>query len=166
MTVTVLEVEWEDPRAVALRASMDVEMRARYAGSDLDPVAVATALGVDPADVVGTVIAVSPEGSPVGHAALRRLGTDWEVKRVVVDSAYRGSGIAGRLMTAVEDIAAAAGAHRVILQTGNRQPEAVALYTRLGYSPIPIYPPYAGVVPISLCFEKRLDQQDQLSARS
>lgn len=166
MTVTLLGVDWEDPRAVALRASMDAEMQVRYTGSDLDPVAVATALAVDPADVVATVIAVHRDGSPVGHAAVRRLGNDWEIKRVVVDAAHRGSGIAGRLMTAVEGIAAGLGARRVILQTGDRQPEAVALYRRSGYSPIPIYPPYAGVVSISLCFEKRLGEKDPLSARS
>ncbi|MGD0062485.1 MAG: hypothetical protein ABSB76_03485 [Streptosporangiaceae bacterium] len=38
---------------------------------------------------------------------------------------------------------------------GDRQPEAVAAYQRAGYTPIPVFPPYAEL-PFSLCFEKRL----------
>lgn len=156
MSVELVEVTWDDPRATAMRISMDAEMQLRYAGSGLDPIAAAAALGVDPADVVSTVVAVAPDGAPVGHAALRRLGGDWEIKRVVVDAARRGAGIAVLLMAAMETAARGQGADRVILQTGDRQPEAVALYTRLGYRPIPIYPPYADTVPFSLCFEKPL----------
>lgn len=172
MSIELVEVAWDDPRAVSMRASMDAEMQLRYAGSGLDPVVAAAAFTVDPADVVSTVVAVAPDGTPVGHAALRRLGNDWEIKRVVVDATRRGAGIAGQLMAAVEAVAAQRGADRVILQTGDRQPEAVALYTRLGYLPIPIYPPYSGLVPFSLCFEKSLDpgrpadDVEQVSARS
>lgn len=151
------EVAWDDPRALTVRASMDAEMELRYAGSGLDPDVAAAAFTVDPADVVSTVVAIAADGSPIGHAALRRLGNDWEIKRVMVDAAHRGAGLAGRLMAAVEGAAARRGATRVILHTGDRQPEAVALYHRLGYRPIPVYPPYSGVVPSSLCFEKLLD---------
>lgn len=36
------------------------------------------------------------------------------------------------------------------------QPEAVALYSKLGYTPISLFEPYATAIPFSLCFEKRL----------
>ena len=47
------------------------------------------------------------------------------------------------------------GAARLVLQTGNRQPEAIALYEKLGYRAIDIYPPYVRF-PASRCFEKVL----------
>ena len=87
-------MSWDDPRAVALREAMDVEIQARYAGRAVDPAAVGAALAVDPADIVATLILLSADGTPVGHAALRRLRDDFEVKRVVVDAAQRGQGLA------------------------------------------------------------------------
>jgi hypothetical protein len=59
-------------------------------------------------------------------------------------------------MGELERIARDAGAERVILQTGDRQPEAVALYRRLGYTPIPVYGLYVEAIPHSFCFEKHL----------
>ncbi|WP_255359407.1 hypothetical protein [Frondihabitans sp. PAMC 28766] len=43
-----------------------------------------------------------------------------------------------------------------MLQTGDRQPDAVRLYERFGYTPIPVYEPYVEAIPFSLCYEKRL----------
>ena len=134
-----------------------MEMQGRYAGRATDPAAVGAALTVDPADIVATLILLTADGTPVGHAALRRLRDDFEVKRVLVDASLRGQGLAGRLMAELETIAREAGARRLILQTGDRQPEAVALYRRLGYRDIPIYEPYVEAIPFSLCFEKVLD---------
>lgn len=59
-------------------------------------------------------------------------------------------------MSALEKLAIQAGAHRLILQTGNKQPEAVALYRKLGYTPIPVYAPYDTAIPFSSCFAKQL----------
>ena len=156
-SITTLRVQWDDPRAVALREAMDLEIQARYAGRGVDPAAVGAALAVNPADVVATLILLSGDGTPVGHAALRRLRDDFEVKRVVVAAAQRGQGLAVRLMAELEVIARAAGARRLILQTGDRQPEAVALYRRLGYRDIDIYEPYVDAIPFSMCFEKVLE---------
>jgi ribosomal protein S18 acetylase RimI-like enzyme len=47
--------------------------------------------------------------------------------------AARGRGVARRVLAAVEESARAAGCRRVILETGDRQPEAIALYTSAGY---------------------------------
>jgi GNAT superfamily N-acetyltransferase len=155
-------VDWADPRAVELRQSMDVEISARYA-TPVDAPEPAetterrrTALLVDPADVRATVLVVDNTGLPVAHAALRELRGDWEVKRMVVDPAQRGRGLGRAVMLELERIARSADVRRLILQTGDRQPEAVGLYEALGYTPIPIYDPYAETMPFSLCFEKTL----------
>jgi GNAT superfamily N-acetyltransferase len=157
--VVIERVAWDDERAVRLRAAMDEEMDARYASAweDWDPEAAEralTAFTVDPADISATFLALI-DGEPVGHAALRRLHGEWELKRVVTLPSHRGRGVSKRLITAVEDAARAEGASRLILQTGDRQPEAVRLYEWLGYEPIPIYSPYE-VIPMSLCYARPL----------
>lgn len=154
-------VEWNDPRAVALRDVMETEMNGRYADkhSDRSPAdieAVQKALAVDPALVFVTVLLLDADGTPVAHAALRDLHGEWEMKRVIVDASRRGAGLGARLMAELEAAAREGGARRIILQTGDRQPEAVRLYERSGYTPIPIYEPYVETIPFSLCYEKVL----------
>lgn len=157
MDYTVSEVAWDDPEAAAMRDAMDDEMAQRYGhlgperGAELR-----VALVVDPATVITTALVRDAGGAAVGHAAVRRHGDEWEVKRVVVRNDQRGRGVGRLLMGRVEAAARADGARRVVLQTGHLQPEAVALYERLGYTPIPVYEPYATVMPESFCFEKRL----------
>lgn len=153
-------VVWEDPRAVDLRQAMDVEMAAVYnnalARTPAQMQLVRAALTVDPADVHTTLLALDEDGTPLAHAALRLLAGDWEVKRVIVVQEARGRGIGRALMSALEDAARAAGAVRLILQTGDRQPAAVRLYEGLGFTPIPTYEPYIEAIPTSMCFEKKL----------
>lgn len=54
----------------------------------------------------------------------------------------RGTGASRALMAELERLASARGAARLILQTGDRQPEAIALYQRIGYAPIEVFEPY------------------------
>jgi GNAT superfamily N-acetyltransferase len=158
----MISVAWDDPRAVEFRRVMDVEMTERYSGYSRVPESAETvarrqaSLAVDPATVIATVLVVDDDGTPLAHAALRMLRDDWEVKRVIVSAGQRGRGIGRALMNHLEQLAREGGASRVILQTGDRQPEAVALYERVGYTRIPIYEPYVETIPNSLCFEKVL----------
>lgn len=151
-------VAWDDPRAVELRRVMVVEMDLRYsvpgrAGNSDD---INLALAVDPNDVRTTVLALDDDGTPIGHAALRSLRDELEVRRVIVGSDQRGRGIGRRLMLELENVAREDGARRIILQTGTKQPESVAMYEKLGYTRIPVYEPYVASMPNSLCFEKVL----------
>ena len=59
-----------------------------------------------------------------------------EVKRVWTRSDRRGQGLAGRVLAALEAEALLLGYSRIFLTTGPRQPEAVALYLRNGYTPL------------------------------
>jgi GNAT superfamily N-acetyltransferase len=157
-TFRLEHVEWDDPRAVELRRLMVVEMDLRYsvpgrAGNSDD---INKALAVDPADVRATVLALDADGTPIGHAALRVLNGEREVRRVIVSGDQRGRGVGTALMAEVERVAREEGAARIILQTGEKQPESVAMYGRLGYTRIPVYEPYVASMPNSLCFEKAL----------
>jgi len=159
-TWTIERVDWHDERAVALRAAMDDEIGPRYAPvfaefDEQTQAVLAEDFAVDPATIVGVILVRDADGEPVGHAALRALGDELEVKRVFVDRRVRGQGASRALMAELERLALARGAARLILQTGDRQPEAIALYERIGYQPIEIYPPYVRF-PTSRCFAKSL----------
>jgi GNAT superfamily N-acetyltransferase len=155
-------VSWDDPRAVALRELMDGEMSAIYgslfSSAEPDEVFAARrmALEVDPRDVLVTLLTIGRDGIPLAHAALRDLGGEWEVKRLFVEDKARGRGIGRRIMSDLESRARERGAKRLILQTGDRQPDAVTLYLRMGYQRIEIYEPYVTTFAFSLCFEKKL----------
>jgi GNAT superfamily N-acetyltransferase len=155
-------VAFDDPRAVALRDAMDAEMTVRYHRDVVEPVAVVearnAALTVHPSNVLGTVLVVADDGTdngtPVGHALVQDRDGEWEVKRVIVADGQRGRGIGRLLMAELETIAREGGARRLILQTGDRQPDAVALYEKIGFTRIPTYEPYVTTIPQSICFEK------------
>ena len=78
-----------------------------------------------------------------------------EMKRVFVDPAARGKGVARAIMEVLEREAAQLGVRLMQLETGIRQPEAIALYRKFGYAergPFGSYKPD----PLSLFMEKRL----------
>ena len=92
----------------------------------------------------------------VGCGGLRHHeGDTAELKRMYVDPRARRRGIARALLDELERRAARLGYARIVLETGVRQPEAIALYTSAGYAPIESYG-YYGRSPLSRCFEKEL----------
>ncbi|WP_336209401.1 GNAT family N-acetyltransferase [Nonomuraea sp. LPB2021202275-12-8] len=151
-TTTVLALPYHDPAAEALRAAMEEEMRWRYTDRLTDPGHLPSGMAVQAGTVLYTGVAFDGE-LPVGHLILRRLGQEVELKRMYVTPSHRGTGVARALLTAAEDAARGLGAQRIILQTGDRQPDAVRLYEREGYTRIPIFPPYESLQ-YSTCFEK------------
>ncbi len=95
-------------------------------------------------------------GEPAGCGALRCLdATTAEVKRMYVRKAGRGKGTALAILAELESRARAFGVRRVLLETGSRQPEALGLYARAGYTRIPLFGRYVGA-PFSVCFGKDL----------
>ena len=88
----------------------------------------------------GTFLVVRDGARIVGCAGLRRLDSSTaEVKRMWIDPACRGRGLARRLLGALEDAARAAGRTRVVLDTHSALREAIALYERSGYRSIERY---------------------------
>lgn len=93
---------------------------------------------------------------PVGCGAIKELSQDvMEVKRMYTLPEHRGKGIAAEVLAGLEQWAAELGYTKCMLETGLKQPEAIALYKKCGYSRIPNYGQYAGVEN-SVCFEKAL----------
>ncbi len=95
------------------------------------------------------------EGRPVGCGALKAFDKDaLEIKRMYTLPGFRGKGVAGRILGELERWTWADGYARCVLETGKRQPEAIALYEKYNYRRIRNFGPYEGVEN-SVCFEKR-----------
>ncbi len=95
--------------------------------------------------------------TPVGCGAIKEYAADtMEVKRMYVPPHRRGQGIAAAILKELELWAAAMQYKKCILETGHKQPEAIALYKKSDYRIIPNYGQYEGVEN-SVCFEKLLN---------
>jgi putative acetyltransferase len=103
------------------------------------------------------VLALAREGArPVGCGAVRLIAPGVaELKRMFTDPAARGRGVAQAVLGALEPAARALGATRLVLETGVRQPEALRLYERSGFTRIAAFGEYLGN-PFSVCMEKAL----------
>ena len=96
------------------------------------------------------------EDEAVGCGAIRPFDDrSVEVKRMFVPLKHRGRGIAKEILKELETWTVELSFKRCILETGLKQPEAIALYTKAGYMPIPNYGQYQGMYN-SVCFEKLL----------
>jgi putative acetyltransferase len=150
-TIEIMPVTWDDPDAIRLRAAQRTELDARYGTDDHEPGAVPTA-----ETVAVFLIARDAGGTAVGCGGLRLLDPgSGEVKRMYVEPAARGTGVAAALLRALEDHARDLGIARLLLETGTGQPDAIRFYQREGYEPIDAYGPYVGE-PLSRCFARDL----------
>ncbi|MCV7217305.1 GNAT family N-acetyltransferase [Mycobacterium crocinum] len=128
-------VDEDDPLAQPLLAELAVEYATRYEAPESG---VARWLRDHPADQFrppdgGMVIGLL-DGQPVTGGAFCRFDDDTaELKRIWTDSGHRRRGHAATLLAALEDEIARRGYRRIYLTTGNRQPEAEALYDSTGY---------------------------------
>ncbi|MGW1764750.1 GNAT family N-acetyltransferase [Streptomyces sp. NPDC002073] len=129
---------YDHPDAVKLNDEVQVEYRERYQGegdeTPLDP-----SMFVPPNGIY--LLAYDAGGNPVASGAWRAQDEneegysdgDAEIKRMYVIPEARGLGLARRILTALEADARAAGRTRMALETGDQQPEAIALYLSSGY---------------------------------
>ena len=93
---------------------------------------------------------------PVGCGAIKHYGDDViEVKRMYVETEYRGKGIASIVLLELENWSKELNYKKCILETGKKQMEAIALYVKNNYSIIKSYGQYENVAN-SVCFEKEL----------
>ncbi len=152
--ISVESVGVDDPRVVALWQELDAELERRYGEMEVHP-------PIRPDGVVATLLALGGDGEPVGTVLVRwshhdseRPGTV-EIKRLYVLPQHRGHGHARVMMGAVERAAFRVGATKLVLGTGEAQPEAVALYEGIGYSRIPPFGMYKDYLRV-VCMAKSL----------
>jgi putative acetyltransferase len=144
--LTVLDVQ-------ALIARLDAELTERYPNPEDNFFELAEEQ-VDGRQ--GVLLVARVDGEPVGCGALRRLGpATGEIKRMYVAPPARGGGIGARILAELERHARELGIRRLLLETGERQVEAVRLYERFGFARVPCFGEYANA-PLSLCMGKDL----------
>ena len=94
---------------------------------------------------------------PVGCGAIREYSDNTvEVKRMYISKNHRGKGIASKILAALELWTKELGYTTCILETGNKQIDAMALYRKNGYKIMDNFGKYKGMES-SICFEKVLD---------
>ena len=130
---------YADPVAQELIGRVQQEYVQRYGGPDG---AVVSPEEFEPPH--GLFLVAEVDGAPAACGAWRSLGDGRaEMKRVYVDPAFRRRGLAQVIVDAVEADAARAGIRSLVLNTGPEQPEALALYAALDYTPVPPFGIYA-----------------------
>ena len=102
------------------------------------------------------VIVYDDEGEPVASGAIRRRDDETaEIKRMYVRPAARGRGLSRLVLLELEATAMRLGYRALVLETGSRQPRAIALYESAGYTTIPNFGFYKES-PLSVCYRKEL----------
>lgn len=130
--IKIKMADFNDPAVQALLVDVLDELSERYGGSGDD-----TPIATDDFAPPNGAFLVADDGDRlVGCAGWRRHGDDAELKRMFTAKAARKRGLGRRMLIAIEDSARAAGCRRLILETGDRQPEAIALYETAGYARI------------------------------
>jgi GNAT superfamily N-acetyltransferase len=143
----------------ALARAQQEEMLALYEGeADIGPTRVATMF--EPPDGVFLVVRDESDAAVACGGVTRFDAERGELKRMYVVPAMRGRGLGRRLLVELETEALRLGYRSLVLETGDRQPEAIGLYRSSGYERIPCYPPYDSRT-LSLCFEKHLPPLEQ-----
>ena len=107
-------------------------------------------------DKIRNVVVAYLDGQPVGCGAIKQFDTEsMEVKRMYVPPDFRGKGIAKEVLGELEKWAQELGYSTCVLETGKRQPEAIALYKKCGYEITENYGQYVGVEN-SVCMRKSI----------
>jgi GNAT superfamily N-acetyltransferase len=150
--------------AARLIEEVQAEYVDRYGGPDEGPI---DPLMFEPPH--GTFFVGYLDDVPVATGAWRRgsveafgTTTTAEIKRMYVAPSARGQGLARQILAHLEETARASGIEALILETGLRQPEAIALYETSGYTSIPAFGHYRDS-PICRCFGKPLAGSDHVA---
>lgn len=107
-------------------------------------------------DAIKYVVLAYKNGKPIACGAIKAYDENtMEVKRMFVRPENRGQGIASMVLRDLEDWCIALNFKTCILETGQKQPEAIALYKKNNYCIIPNYGQYE-LVESSVCFMKKL----------
>jgi GNAT superfamily N-acetyltransferase len=131
VTIGLEPYDGDGPRFVVARA--EAELVERYGFLDAGEHGLTAAM-FDPPAGAFLVGRAGDAGPPVGGVGLRAVApTIGEVRRLWVDPSWRGHGLGRALMEALEVEARRLGHTTLRLGTGDRQPEAVALYEATGW---------------------------------
>jgi putative acetyltransferase len=105
---------------------------------------------------IDTVVIAYMDGTPAGCGCFKTFDNETaEIKRMFVKPEARGNSISKMVLNALESWAHELQIKYMVLETGSKQIEALILYPKSGYMPVPKYGPYIDL-PDSICFKKVL----------
>jgi putative acetyltransferase len=100
--------------------------------------------------------AAQVDGETLGCGAIKKFSDYTEVKRVYVSRRARGLGVAKHLIKALEEATRDAGLRIMRLETGIYQPDALALFEKVGFTRISSFGGYPQDDPYSVFMERKL----------
>lgn len=154
MHLTVVPADPLGQEALGLLAEAAAEARLRYPEFFVDGEPPPTNAPIGPRSCF---VLAHLDGAVVGCGALRpRDATTAEIKRMFVRRAARRQGEARAIVAHLVHVAGRFGYRRVRLETGDRQPEAIALDAACGFARIAAFGPYVDA-PTCVCFERVLE---------
>ena len=107
-------------------------------------------------DDIKHAIVLYLDNKPISCGAIKELTSDAiEIKRMYTIPNQRGKGYATIVLNELEKWASELAYGKCILETGKKQPKAIALYIKNGYQQIANYGQYANNEN-SVCFQKEL----------
>jgi len=151
--ITIAREDPRSPDALRLLSAFVDEVKNRYDFppadvGDFDPELVSVPRSV--------FLIARRDGNAVGCGALVPMDEfRVEVKRTFVAREERGLGIATMILDELDRVAREFGYDAMRLETGNKQPESIALYAKAGFYRIPNFPPYQNDRS-AVCYEKRI----------
>ena len=147
-----VQVSLTAPEVAPLLAGLRQEYDARYGEGAGESV-----LDVEAREFeapTGAFVVLIDDGTTVAGGGIRRIDdTVVEIKRMWTNPDYRRQGYASRMLRELAGLAGQLGYRTLRLETGYAQPEALALYRRLGFAQIDSYGPYENAT----AFELNLD---------
>jgi GNAT superfamily N-acetyltransferase len=155
----------DDDTAILLVRAQWAELSARYGVPEADPASISNPAAFRPPSGAFVGLSVAGEAAGCGGVCRFRDPEDadsedgepiGELKGIYVAPLHRGHGYGRLIVQALEARAARIGYRALRLETGDAQPEAMALYPSLGYTQIERYGPYRDLVR-SVCFERALE---------
>ena len=149
--ITLKRTDSSDPDFRSLVVLLDNELNQRY--GDLMQ---STYDRYNHITDIDTVLVAYRGGVAAGCACFKKYDdTSAEIKRMFVKKTDRGRGIAYQILTGLEHWAKELGFAIALLETGDKQDEAIALYQKSGYVIAPNYGQYSGMA-TSICMRKEL----------
>ncbi len=105
---------------------------------------------------LNNVIVCYVDDKPIGCGAFRKYDEqNAEIKRMFIQPVYRGHGIGLNILKELELWAKELNYTACVLETGKKQPEAISLYKKAGYTIIKSYGQYKNVEN-SVCMMKSI----------
>jgi GNAT superfamily N-acetyltransferase len=149
-TIKVLKTTSENPDFLFLVAALDKSLWESYPENNENY------WGNNVLELNPNVVVIYLENVPVACGCFKKQEKKTiEIKRMFVSPDARGLGLAKRILQELELWARALGYTFSVLETLNKQQEAIGLYQKVGYEIVDNYEPYVGLEN-SICMRKQI----------